>query len=153
MRRWRKGEFRGWDDGLKEKVKRPCDRVFLSSSSTALLFWLLIIPSSLPMISKNDLGISISVYHRRVDCLAMDSRNRHHPPPLPRRSLFVCRIYSLRSHSLNVKDSATTIPLQPPSLSSADSLLDCDHDEQRSGTPKVAEALPLTRLGQQAIFC
>jgi len=92
------------------------------------------------MTLKNDLGISISVYHRRIDCLAIDYRNRHHLPPLPRRSLFVCQIYSLCSHSLNVKNPATTIPLQPPSLISADSLLDFDHTERSSGTRQSCQS-------------
>jgi len=91
-------------------------------------------PSCLSMTSKNDLGIFISVYHGRIDWLAIDSRNRHHLPPLPRRSLFVCRNHSLRRQSLDVKASPTKIPPQLPSLKRVDSLLDCDHDEGSSGT-------------------
>ena len=125
----------GCDDGMKEKVKQPCDRVFLSSSSTALLFLTLDqFPFCLPMDSKDDLGTSIYLYCRRVDRLAMDCCNRHHLPPLPRRSLFVCRNHSLCSQPLHFKDFPTTIPPQKPFLSSADSVLDCDHDERSSGT-------------------
>ena len=86
------------------------------------------------MTLKKDLGTSIHVYHRRDDRLAIDHRNRHHLPPLPRRSLFVCRNHSLRIQPLHVKDSPTTIPPQKPFLGNADSLLDCDRDERSSGT-------------------